>query len=182
MFGKKLDHNKKGFTLIELLIVVAIIGILAAIGATVIPGLLTNAKIAAAKANHKTVVNFIKVNFAKCEIGQELILKQNPTTNTSDLCPYVLSGNANKIAIQLSYHFRSLNWCNPMGWMGGSVCAEAVETSGTIGQGPPGTTQLITKSGSPSILFIDTKYTCDPLPLTEGCNQGKSLTDSVKLN
>ena len=93
-----------------------------------------------------------------------------------------LAGNADKMATQLSYHFSSLNWCNPMGWMGGSVCAEAVETSGTIGQGPPGTTQLITKSGSPSILFIDTKYTCEPLPLTEGCNQGKSLTDSVKLN
>ena len=96
----------KGFTLIELLIVVAIIGILAAIGATVIPGLLTNAKIAAAKANHKTVVNFIKVNFAKCEIGQKLILKQNPTTDTPDLCPDVLAGNADKMATQLSYHFR----------------------------------------------------------------------------
>ena len=35
---------RKGFTLIELLIVVAIIGILAAIGATVIPNILGNAK------------------------------------------------------------------------------------------------------------------------------------------
>ena len=35
--------NKKGFTLIELLIVVAIIGILAAVGAAVIPGLLEKA-------------------------------------------------------------------------------------------------------------------------------------------
>ena len=70
-----------------------------------------------------------------------------------------------------------------MGWMGGSVCAEAVETSGTIGQGPTGTTKLITKSGSPSILFIDTKYTCEPLPLTELCHgKGKSLTGSVELN
>ena len=34
----------KGFTLIELLIVVAIIGILAAVGAAVIPGLLDNTK------------------------------------------------------------------------------------------------------------------------------------------
>ena len=174
---------KKGFTLIELLIVVAIIGILAAIGATVIPGLLTNAKIAAAKANHKTVVNFIKVNFAKCEIGQELILKQNPTTDTPDLCPDVLAGNANKMATQLSYHFNSLKWCNPMGWKHNSgTCIEAVETGGTVGEGTTGATKLLTKSGSPSILFIDTKYTCEPLPLTEGCNQGKSLTDSVKLN
>ena len=175
----------KGFTLIELLIVVAIIGILAAVGAAVIPGLLTNAKIAAAKANHKTVVNFIKVNFAKCEIGQELILKQNPTTDTPDLCPDVLAGNADKMATQLSYHFTSLKWCNPMGWMGGSVCAEAVETGGTVGQGRTGATKLLTKSGSPSILFIDTKYTCEPLPLTDFCSysgKGKSLTDSVKLN
>ena len=163
----------------ELMIVIVIIGILAAVGVVAYNGYTKSAKIAAAKANHKTVVNFIKTNFAKCEIGEELILNQNPT---KDLCPDVLAGNADKMATQLSYHFRNLKWCNPMGWMGGSVCAEAVETSGTIGQGPTGTTQLITKSGSPSILFIDTKYTCEPLPLTEGCNQGKSLTDSVKLN
>ena len=174
--------NHKAFTLIELLVVVAIIGILAAVGVVAYNGYTKSAKIAAAKANHKTVVNFVTTNFSKCELGQELILKQNPTTDTPDLCPDVLAGNADKMATQLSYHFSSLNWCNPMGWMGGSVCAEAVETSGTIGQGPTGTTQLITKSGSPSILFIDTKYTCEPLPLTEGCNQGKSLTDSVKLN
>ena len=178
----KLIVNHRAFTLIELLVVVAIIGILAAVGVVAYNGYTKSAKIAAAKANHKTVVNFIKTNFAKCEIGQELILKQNPTTDTPDLCPDVLAGNADKMATQLSYHFSSLNWCNPMGWMGGSVCAEAVETSGTIGQGSTGTTQLIIKSGSPSILFIDTKYTCEPLPLTEGCNQGKSLTDSVKLN
>ena len=175
--------KKKAFTLIELLVVVAIIGILAAVGVVAYSGYTKAAKIAAAKANHKTVVNFIKTNFAKCEIGQELILKQNPTTNTSDLCPYVLAGNADKMATQLSYHFSSLNWCNPMGWMGGSVCAEAVETGGTVGEGTAGAIKLLTKSGSPSILFIDTKYTCEPLPLTELCHgKGKSLTDSVQLN
>ena len=43
--------------------------------------------------------------------------------------------------------------------------------------------KLITKSGSPSVLFIDTKYTCEPEALTEVCNgKGKSLTDSVSLN
>ena len=49
---------KKGFTLIELLIVVAIIGILAAVGAAVIPGLLEKAKQTTIKANHKNVVTF----------------------------------------------------------------------------------------------------------------------------
>ena len=175
--------NRKAFTLIELLVVVAIIGILAAVGVVAYNGYTKSAKIAAAKANHKTVVNFIKVNFAKCEIEQELILKQNPTTDTPDLCPDVLAGNADKMATQLSYHFNSLKWCNQFGWMGGSVCAETVETGGTVGEGTTGAIKLLTKSGSPSILFIDTKYTCEPLPLTELCHgKGKSLTDSVELN
>jgi prepilin-type N-terminal cleavage/methylation domain-containing protein len=175
--------KQKAFTLIELLVVVAIIGILAAVGVVAYNGYTKSAKINAAKSNHKTVVKFIKSELMKCELGQELILKQNPTTDTPDLCPDVLAGNADKMATQLSYHFSSLNWCNPMGWMGGSVCAEAVETSGTIGEGTTGATKLLTKSGSPSILFIDTKYTCEPLPLTELCHgKGKSLTDSVELN
>ena len=165
----------------ELMIVIVIIGILSAVGMVMFGGQAEKAKIAATKSNHKQVVKLIYVSITGCQLGNQFILKQNPTTDTPDLCPDVLAGNANKIAIQLSYHFSSLNWCNPMGWMGGSVCAEAVETSGTIGQGPPGTTQLIVKSGSPSILFIDTKYTCEPLPLTEGCNGGKFLTNSIKL-
>ena len=125
--------KQKGFTLIELLVVVAIIGILAAVGVVAYSGYTKGAKINAAKENHKTVVNFIMANFAKCEIGEELILKQNPTTNTSDLCPYVLAGNVNKMATQLSYHFNSLKWCNPMGWKHNSgTCIEAVETGGLL--------------------------------------------------
>ena len=63
---------KKGFTLIELLIVVAIIGILAAVGAAVIPGLLENAKINAVKANYNTIFKYIQVEVMKCEIGGEI--------------------------------------------------------------------------------------------------------------
>ena len=70
--------NRKGFTLIELLIVVAIIGILAAGGVSVIPGLLESAKEKASRANHKQVVQFIQASIMKCHLDDELILKHNP--------------------------------------------------------------------------------------------------------
>ena len=65
------NKTNKGFTLIELLIVVAIIGILAAIGATVIPGLLAKTKITAVKEQHANVVNFIKLQKARCDTGSK---------------------------------------------------------------------------------------------------------------
>ncbi len=69
--------NKKGFTLIELLIVVAIIGILAAVGAAVIPGLLGGAKRNATIANHENLAKLMEANILKGAMGMEIYLTSN---------------------------------------------------------------------------------------------------------
>jgi len=60
---------KKGFTLIELLIVVAIIGILAAVGAAVIPNILNKAKVTVVKSNHTSMIKDLKFRLAWCDMG-----------------------------------------------------------------------------------------------------------------
>ena len=66
--------NNKGFTLIELLVVVAIIGILAAVGTVAYTGYTANAKKAAAKSNHASVVKYIAAEDQKCNIGEEFAM------------------------------------------------------------------------------------------------------------
>ena len=62
----------KGFTLIELLIVVAIIGILAAVGAAVIPNILENTKKTALNENCQMAKLFIRAQLLRCEIGDKI--------------------------------------------------------------------------------------------------------------
>ena len=85
-----MDVNKtnKGFTLIELLIVVAIIGILAAVGAAVIPGLLEKAKITATKANYNLFKKQIVLQIQMCEINGyvELMLQNKDSTIYKENC------------------------------------------------------------------------------------------------
>ena len=110
-----MDVNKsnKGFTLIELLIVVAIIGILAAVGAAVVPGLLGGAKRNATISNHNTVKKFYQLMVTSCAGGivEKFELKISFATKQIVYCPLQPFANINS----LEYHFMYEGFVNAYG-------------------------------------------------------------------
>ena len=90
--------KSKGFTLVELLVVVAIIGILAAVGVVAYNGYTASAKRNATEISSKQIINEVKSKWTACQVGIPLYLKHGGSgkvDTSADWCTFN-SGNPSK--------------------------------------------------------------------------------------
>ena len=144
---------KKGFTLVELLVVVAILGVLAAVGIVSFGGFLGSAKEKATLANHKNVVNFMNAKVIQCSIDENIDLVNESGEQEEFDCGN--SGNAMQDAF--IHHFRGSGFKNAY-----NPDAEAID--GGTSCGNPGVTKINWDNNT--TLVITTKYDPDKDCLT----------------
>lgn len=114
-------QTRDGFTLIELLIVVAIIGILAAVGVPAYNNYTEDAQEKAALENHRRIVSEVNVLTTECSLG-------SPTVDLAGGASIDCSGDSD-LATKLAAHFEASGFNNPFESSEG-CCEEGSSPSG----------------------------------------------------
>ena len=104
---------KKGFTLVELLVVVAILGVLAAVGIVSFGGFLGSAKENAVKTNHSDMLKFVQVQITKCNIDLNDYVSFKKQSGTEEVIHKCIDLSASQWATALKNHFQGSGYKNP---------------------------------------------------------------------